>query len=117
MNSLCESGVCPSGIQGIPAIFLIVGTKSQRKVASESKEGLIWARGLKAHSLKAYGLKAHGLKAHSLKAHSLKAQFEGTVCHRESTRTEASSCSSPTSSARMEKDKCWCPALPPSYSV
>lgn len=62
---MCESEVCLSGIQGIPAIFFIVGTKSQRKVASENKEGLIWARGLKAH-----GLKAHGLKAHSLKVQS-----------------------------------------------
>lgn len=62
---MCESGVCLSGIQGIPAIFFIVETKSQRKVASENKEGLIWARGLKAH-----GLKAHGLKAHSLKVQS-----------------------------------------------
>lgn len=67
---MCESEVCLSGIQGIQAIFLIVGAKSQRKVASESKEGLIWARGLKAHSLKAHGLKAHGLKAHSLKVQS-----------------------------------------------
>lgn len=57
------------------AIFLIVGTKSQRKVTSESKEGLIWAHSLKAHSLKAHGLKVqsamekaqeqkHGAAAH-----------------------------------------------------
>lgn len=49
---MCESGVCLSGVQGVLAIFLIVGTKSQRKVASESKEGLIWAHSLKAHGLK-----------------------------------------------------------------